>query len=316
MNTNGHNEQRVSVVIPFLNEKDNLPELLDRLKKVFDAQPETAEWVLVDDGSDDGGPEYLMEQKAREPRIRLLRLSRNFGHQAAISAGLDRATGDAVVIMDADLQDPPEVIGDFLARWREGCEVVYGVRSSREGDGAMKKLLAAGFYRIFHWLSPVQVPVDSGDFRLLDRVVVDALKSMRETHRYLRAMTSWVGFRQCAVTYKREARHAGVTKYPVAKSLALAWDGLTSFSGRPLRVMSAVGTVFFLFGVLWAVQIVISKLMHPNVPERGWVSVMAAILILGGIQLLSLGLVGQYLSRTYEEAKKRPLYVVRSDTGA
>lgn len=305
----------ISIVIPFLNEEDNLPELYRRLRAVFDKRSETPEFVFVDDGSTDGSLQWLEQAASEDSNVRKLQLARNFGHQAAITAGLDHATGDAVIIIDADLQDPPEVIPDLLAEWRNGVEVVYAVRRQRAGESALKKILAAGFYRLFRALCTVDVPVDAGDFRLLDRKVVDALKTMRESHRYMRGMTSWVGFRQGAVEYDRAARHAGETKYPVWKSIKLAWDGLTSFSGAPLRWMSGVGFIVCILGVLWGVRIVVGKWLNPDGPVSGWSSLMLAVLLLGGIQLVSLGMVGQYLSRTFEQSKKRPLYVLRPGNG-
>lgn len=303
----------ISIVVPFLNEKGNLPELYRRLKAVFDARPETPEFLFVDDGSTDGSFQWLEKTASEDSNIRKLRLARNFGHQAAITAGLDHASGDAVIIMDADLQDPPEVIPELLEKWQEGVEVVYAVRRSREGEGILKKLLAASFYRIFRAMCSVEVPVDAGDFRLIDRKVVDALKTMRETHRYMRGMTSWVGFKQGAVKYDRAERLAGETKYPVWKSLKLAWDGLTSFSGAPLRFVSALGVGTFLLGILWLIKILITRLLDPSSQVSGWASVMVAVLLLGGVQLLSVGVLGQYLSRTFEETKKRPLYILRPE---
>lgn len=304
---------KISIVIPFLNEEENLPELYRRLKAVFDARSETPEFLFVDDGSTDGSFQWLEKTASEDSNVRKLQLARNFGHQAAITAGIDHASGDAVIIMDADLQDPPEVIPELLEKWHEGVEVVYAVRRSRDGEGVLKKLLAAGFYRMFRAMCSVEVPVDAGDFRLLDRKGVDALKTMRETHRYMRGMTSWVGFKQGAVKYDRAERLAGETKYPVWKSLKLAWDGLTSFSGAPLRFVSALGVGTFLLGILWLIKILITRLLDPSSQVSGWASVMVAVLLLGGVQLLSVGVLGQYLSRTFEEAKKRPLYILRPE---
>jgi len=275
---------------------------------------EPAEFLFVDDGSTDESFQWLEKIGTEDSRVRKLQFSRNFGHQAAITAGLDHATGDAVIIMDADLQDPPEVLPDLISKWREGVEVVYAVRRKRDGEDAVKKLLAATFYRLFRAMCSVDVPVDAGDFRLLDRKVVDALKNLRESHRYMRAMTSWVGFRQEAVEYDRAERLAGETKYPVWKSIKLAWDGLTSFSGAPLRFVATLGVGTFLLGVVWLAWILLSRLIDPSSQVSGWASVMVAVLLLGGVQLLSVGVLGQYLSRTFEESKKRPLYVLREDS--
>lgn len=305
----------VTVIVPFLNEQENLPLLYDRLGRAMEDQAENWELMLVDDGSTDGSAAWAAEQAARDPRVKLLRLSRNFGHQIAITAGLDHAAGDAVVIMDADLQDPPELIPELLARWRAGGEVVFAVRHSREGETWLKKFLAAAFYKLFRRLANVNVPVNAGDFRLLDRRVVRALRDVREVHRFMRGLTCWVGFRQDAVSYERAARHAGRTKYPVWKSARLAWDGLTSFSGAPLRWMTGAGVLVALLGFLQILNVVVTRLFFPQRVERGWTTVVALVLLLGGLQLVCLGLLGQYISRIFEETKKRPLYFVRETVG-
>ncbi len=304
---------KISVVVPFLNEEENLPELYSRLKAVFSGRTEADEFLFVDDGSTDGSFQLLEKIRQSDPRVRILQFSRNFGHQAAITAGLDHAAGDAVVIMDADLQDPPEVLPDLFAKWSEGFEVVYAVRRKREGEGFFKKLLAAGFYRIFRSMCSVKVPVDAGDFRLLDRNVVEALKTMRESHRYMRGMTSWIGFQQCAVEYDRAARHAGETKYPVWKSLKLAWDGITSFSAKPLQWMMNAGLLVALVSALFAFRIIWLKISGNGGLVSGWASLAVLVLFLGGVQLIALGLLGQYISRIFDESKKRPLYIVRKN---
>jgi len=304
-------ERRLSVVVPFLNEKGNLTMLCERLGAAMASQPETWELLLVDDGSTDGSAEWVEAKAKADPRIRLLRLSRNFGHQIAIMAGLDHADGDAVVIMDADLQDPPEVIPDLLSRWREGFEVVYAVRSRRKGETWAKKFLAASFYRIFRALTKVNIPMDAGDFRLVDRKVVLAIREIREVHRFMRGLTTWVGYRQGAVYYDRAARHAGKPSYNIWKSVRLAWDALTSFSGVPLRWMMAGGSLLSLGGVLLSIRLLISKIRYPSLPVTGWVAVVAVLLVLGGVQLLCLGLLGDYVIRIHDENKKRPLYFLR-----
>ena len=306
----------ISIVTPFLDEEDNLPVLYKRLVEVLEKEPEAFELVFVDDGSRDGSAQWVAEQARKDSRVRLVRLSRNFGHQIAITAGLDHAVGDAVVIMDADLQDPPEVVSALLAKWREGCEVAYAVRRSRAGETWLKKFLAARFYSVFHRMANVNVPMDAGDFRLVDRKVVNALGNVRELHRFMRGLTCWVGFRQDAVYYERAARHSGVTKYPVWKSAALAWDALTSFSGAPLRWMTGIGLVTSLAGLLFAARVVTAKLLGWGEAVPGWASLFAALIFFSGVQLLSLGLVGQYVSRIYEESKKRPLYFVSEVVGA
>jgi polyisoprenyl-phosphate glycosyltransferase len=303
---------QITVVVPFLNEEDNLPELYRRLKAVFDARSETPEFLFVDDGSTDGSVQWLEKTATEDSNVRKLRLARNFGHQAAITAGLDHATGDAVLIMDADLQDPPEVIPELIAAWRAGGEVVYAVRRRREGEHLLKRLLASGFYRLFRAFCSVEVPVDAGDFRLLDRKVVEALKSMRETHRYMRGMTSWVGFSQRAVEYDRAERFAGATKYPLWKSLRLAWDGVTSFSAKPLLWMTNAGVLIAGLSAVFALHIVYGKLTGREDLVTGWASLAVLVLFLGGLQMASVGLLGQYLSRIFDETKKRPIYILRA----
>lgn len=300
----------LDIVVPFLNERENLPIMLERVTKALVS--ENIEWriLFVDDGSSDGSTQWVAETAKSNPHVVLLRLSRNFGHQIAITAGMDYSRADAVVIIDADLQDPPEVIPELLARWREGNEVVYAVRKSREGETWLKKFLAASFYRVFHSLSKVNVPMDTGDFRLVDRKVIETLREVRELHRFMRGLTCWVGFRQCAVYYERAARHAGVTKYPVWKSVRLALDAVTSFSGAPLRWVTGTGFAVSFIGALWILMIIIRRLINPAGFEPGWTTIVAIIVFIGGIQLISIGMVGQYVSRIYEESKRRPLYIL------
>jgi dolichol-phosphate mannosyltransferase len=305
----------VAIVVPFLNEEGNLPELYSRLNTVFTGRTETAQFLFVDDGSTDGSVQCLEKMRQNDPRVKLLQLSRNFGHQIAITAGMDHADADAVVIIDADLQDPPEAIADLLAKWHEGFEVVYAVRKSREGETWPKKFLAAAFYRVFHQMAKVNVPMDAGDFRLVDRKIVDALKEVRELHRFMRGLTCWVGFRQCAVEYDRAARHAGETKYPVWKSVRLAFDAIASFSGKPLQWMMNAGLLVALVSALLAFRIIWMKLSGNGELVSGWASLAVLVLFLGGVQLIALGLLGQYISRIFDESKKRPLYLIRK-TGA
>lgn len=307
---------KITIVVPFLNEKDNLPVLLQRVAGVFAARDEDWELLLVDDGSTDGSAEWAVEQAQANRHVRVVRLSRNFGHQLAITAGLDRSDGDAVVVMDADLQDPPETIGAMVDKWREGFEVVYAVRRSRAGETWSKKFLAAGFYRVFRRLAKVNVPMDAGDFRLVDRCVVDALREMRELHRFMRGLTCWVGFRQASVEYDRAARFAGETKYPVLKSARLAFDAITSFSASPLRWIAVLGVGICLVAALWVFYVMVQAMVNPGSMQKGWASTIAVMVFLGGVQLVSIGLLGQYVSRIFEEGKRRPLYLVRTDTKA
>ena len=308
--------KKITIVVPFLNEKDNLPVLLERVAGVFAARQENWELLLVDDGSTDGSAEWAVDQAKSNRHVRVVRLSRNFGHQLAITAGLDRSDGDAVVVMDADLQDPPETIGAMVDKWREGFEVVYAVRRSRAGETWMKKFLAAGFYRVFRRLAKVNIPMDAGDFRLVDRCVVDALREMRELHRFMRGLTCWVGFRQASVEYDRAARFAGETKYPVWKSARLAFDAITSFSASPLRWIAVLGVGICLVAALWVLYVLVQALVNPGSMQKGWASTIAVMVFLGGVQLVSIGLLGQYVSRIFEEGKRRPLYLVRTDTKA
>jgi dolichol-phosphate mannosyltransferase len=305
-------QKQIAIVIPFLNEEGNLPELYRRVTAVLEKEPEEVRFVFVDDGSTDGSFQWLQKTRQNDPRVEILQLSRNFGHQIAITAGMDYADADAVVIIDADLQDPPEAIADLLAKWREGFEVVYAVRRSREGETWIKKFLAASFYRVFHQMAKIKVPMDAGDFRLVDRKVVDALKEVRELHRFMRGLTCWVGFRQCAVEYDRAARLTGETKYPVWKSVRLAWDGITSFSAKPLQWMMNLGLLVALIAALLSMRIIWQKLSGSGDLVSGWASLSVLILFLGGVQLVALGLLGQYISRIFDESKKRPLYIVRS----
>jgi dolichol-phosphate mannosyltransferase len=307
--------RKVVVVVPFLNEEENLPALHQRLVAALAGEPEQFELLFVDDGSTDSSAGRVRELARSDTRVKLLRLSRNFGHQLAITAGMDHADGDAVVIMDADLQDPPEAIPRLLERWREGHEVVYAVRRNRRGETLSKRFLAAAFYKTFRRMARVDVPLDSGDFRLVDRKVVDSLVQVRELHRFVRGLTCWVGFSQCAVDYDREPRYAGRTKYPLWKSTRLAWDAITSFSSAPLRWMTAIGLFVSVAGLVQAARVVIDRLLYPGSMERGWATVVALILFLGGVQLVSLGLIGQYVGRIYEESKKRPLYFVKERIG-
>ncbi len=305
----------ISIIAPFLNEEDNLPLLYDRIAATMKNRPEAWELILVDDGSTDGSTDWVRRKSAEDRRVRLIQLARDFGHQIAITAGLDHAQHDAAIVMDADLQDPPETIPALLDRWREGYDVVYAVRTQRAGETFFKKFTAALFYRLFARLTHIRMPLDSGDFRLLDRKVVRALGAMREQHRFIRAMTCWTGFRQTAVPYERASRNAGASKYEAIHLFRLAMDGLASFSGEPLRWFVKAGFLFALLGLFWFVCILLNWLLGLGYYPRGWVTLASLILVLGGIQLTAIGVVGQYISRIFEETKKRPLYFVADDTG-
>lgn len=300
------------MVLPILDEEETLPELHRRLDAVLGGMDVRAEMVFVDDGSTDGSADWLRRRAAEDPRVRLLRLSRNFGHQAAILAGLEAARGDAVVIMDGDLQDPPEVLPDLVDAWRRGGDVVYAVRDGHLGDGRLKRTLASIFYRVFRAATSIDAPLDAGDFRLLDRRVVDELTAMGETHLFLRGLTRWLGFRQVSVSYRREARYGGAPKYSTWRSLRLALDGLTSFTAAPMGWMMGIGSAVATIGFLYAAYYVLLKLLvQPESLVPGWTTLLAAILFLGGLQLFCLGLIGLYIGRIFEEVKKRPRYLVQ-----
>jgi dolichol-phosphate mannosyltransferase len=305
------------VVVPLYNEADNVDELLRRIRKVIaglSVPPADYEIVLVNDGSRDATLERLLDAAHADRHVRVVSLSRNFGHQIAATAGLDAARGDAVVLMDGDLQDPPELIDAFLERFHEGYDVVYATRRRRAGESAFKLVTARLFYRVIRSLTNVSIPVDTGDFRLMSRRVVDALRDSRERHRFIRGLVSWVGYRQIGIEYDRAERYSGRSKYPVSKMLRFAIDGITSFSEIPLRFASFFG--FVVSAVAFAVavaEILIKIFTGYNLP--GYTSTIFAILFLGGVQLIGIGILGEYVGRIYDEIKGRPLYLVADDVG-
>ena len=299
-----------TVAVPVFNEVESLPELYQRVREVMETLGEDWELILVDDGSTDGSTDIIRDLAKKDAHVRPVIFARNFGHQIALTAGLDYSRGAAVIVMDADLQDPPEVIPDLIDKWREGYEVVYAVREHREGETFFKKLTASLFYRLINRITDVNLPLDAGDFRLLDRKVVDTLNRMREKHRFPRGMTVWVGFRQIGVPYERAARFAGETKYPFSKMLRLAINAVTSFSYFPLQLATYFG--FICAGVsALAIPIVIALRLAGNQAFFGQATTLIAVLFLGGVQLISLGIIGEYLGRLYDEARDRPLYIVR-----
>ncbi|MGH9227202.1 MAG: glycosyltransferase family 2 protein [Acidimicrobiales bacterium] len=303
-----------SIVIPILDERETLPELHRRLCRVMERLDGSAEVILVDDGSTDGSFDVMRKLHEADDRVRALRLSRNFGHQAAITAGLDHARGNAVVIMDGDLQDPPEVVPALADKWREGFDVVYAVRDEREGESRVKLATANWFYRLLGRMSDVDMPRDAGDFRLIDRRVVDALKAMPEHRRYLRGMFAWVGYDQVGVHYARDARHAGRTKFPMRRMVAFAADGIVSFSTVPLRMTLMLGFLMSAAALVLAGFAVLSKVTGAyTVP--GWASITVGVALLGGVQLTVLGVMGEYLARIHDEVKRRPLYLLRDQLG-
>jgi dolichol-phosphate mannosyltransferase len=304
----------LSIVVPLYNEEGNVEPLLDRITGILEQLPErpSYEIVLVNDGSSDATLRVIREQMRRRNHVVLVNLSRNFGHQLAATAGLDTALGDAVVLMDGDLQDPPELIAQFVEKWRAGNDVVYAVRRTRKGESAFKLFTARAFYRIIKRLTNVSIPVDTGDFRLMSRRVVEALKRSRERHRFLRGMVSWAGYNQTGIEYDRDERHSGTTKYPLRKMLKFAIDGITSFSDVPLRFASWLGFIVSTAAFIYAIIIIIFKAFRLGTPEyaRGWASTMVVILFLGGVQLIGIGILGEYLGRIYDEVKGRPLYLI------
>ena len=305
----------ISIVSPVYNELEVLPEFCRRLTAVMEEYREPYEIVLVNDGSKDGTFSVMKALHTSDPRIRAVDLSRNFGHQVAICAGLDFATGDLIAIMDSDLQDPPEVLPRFFKKLREGYDVVYAVRTGRK-ESLFKKAAYAAFYRLLKSIANVDIPLDSGDFCVMSRRALDTLKSMPERNRFLRGLRGWIGFRQVGVEYERERRFAGDVKYTFSKLLKLAFDGLTSFSYVPLRLASILG-LFMSFISFVAILIIFYLKFFPSatVPVPGWASVVVAILVLGGIQLVATGIIGEYLGRVYDEVKRRPLYVVQETLG-
>ena len=298
-----------SVVAPIYNEIEIVDEFCKRVTDVMNSTGETWELVLVDDGSSDGSTERILELASVNKNIRPVIFARNFGHQIAVTAGLDYTRGEAVTIIDADLQDPPEVILDLIEKWKEGYEVVYAVRTEREGEGWFKKFTASLFYRIIYRITDVDIPLDTGDFRLLDHKVVDVMNSMREKHRFLRGMSAWVGYKQIGVEYKRAARVAGETKYPFKKMLQLALNAVTSFSYFPLQVASYFGFASAGLAIIAIPVVAILRITGSHFFE-GQTTTLISVLFLGGVQLISLGILGEYIGRLYDEAKGRPLYII------
>ena len=299
-----------SVVVPIWNEEQVIPELYKRVVDVMDRQEESWELICVNDGSKDGSLKLLLALREQDPRVKVVDFSRNFGHQVAITAGADFAEGDAVIVMDADLQDPPSLIEEMIARCREGYEVAYAVRTSRVGETRFKLWTASLFYRLLASITDdIDIPLDAGDFRLMDRRVVLAMRQLREKHRFMRGLSSWVGFKQIAVEYERQERFAGETKYPLRKMLRLANNAITSFSYLPLQLATYFGFSLAIISLL-GIFLTIALRMSGSHFFEGQATTLVSVLFLGGIQLIFLGIIGEYLGRIYDEVKNRPLYIV------
>jgi glycosyltransferase involved in cell wall biosynthesis len=307
----------LSIVVPVFNEEALIAQLLARFSGLSQSlsergvcEPTDVEVVFVNDGSSDDTYRLLREACLANPLFKLIHLSRNFGHQIAVSAGLDYATAHYVAIIDGDLQDPPELIADMLLKLKDGYDVVYGVRRSRKDESIFKRMTASAFYRVLRLMTSVDIPVDTGDFRVITKRVRDAICSMPEKHRFLRGMVSWVGFSQVGFEYDREARFAGTTKYPLSKMIAFALDGMTSFSTLPIKLIAKLGYMVVGLGIIYAIYVLISALFLGNTVE-GWTSLILLVLVMGGVQLISLGVIGEYVGRNHIELKRRPLYFVQ-----
>jgi glycosyltransferase involved in cell wall biosynthesis len=307
--------QSLSVVVPVFNEEETIPMFYDRIRKVLDTLGSLAsELIFVDDGSTDESYARLVALAQADHRVRVIKFSRNFGHQIAITAGIDQARGDAVVVIDADLQDPPEVIPGFIEKWQEGYQVVYGSRDKRAGETRLKIWTASLFYRILRALIKIDIPVDVGDFRLMSRTAVDHFRKFRERDRFVRGLVSWVGFKQTGIPYTRDRRYAGKTKYPYHKMIKFALDGITSFSSLPLRFASWLGFFVSVLAFLYLCSVFVQKALGHTV--QGWATIMVGMLLLGGVQLICLGIIGEYIGRIFNETKQRPLYVIEETRGS
>ena len=309
-NTRSRATARLSIVAPCYNEEGSVGEFVRRVKAVCEGLRCAYEIVLVNDGSRDRTLPVALGLASADPTVRVINLLRNFGHQAAATAGLDVAKGDIVVLIDADLQDPPEVIPEMIARWEEGADVAYGQRRTRQGESRLKIVSAGLFYRVLRRMTHSDIPADTGDFRLMDRRIVEVLRQMRERHRFIRGMVSWVGGTQVAVRYDRNARVAGETKYPLRKMISFALDAITSFSVVPLRLVTYLALLIITLASLATLTVFIVKLSHPDYFIPGFPATMLTIIFFGGVQLLALGVIGEYVGRMYESVKSRPIYVI------
>ena len=304
----------VSLIIPVYCEEQIIEESHRRMKSVMDSLAHhDYELVYVDDGSTDNTVSILKRLAASSSKLKIIRLSRNFGHQIAITAGLDKAEGDAVIIIDADLQDPPEIIPRMIEKWMAGYKVVYAKRIARKGEGKFKRWTASFFYRILNKLTDINIPVNTGDFRLLDKRVVQEMKKIRERNRFMRGLASWVGFEQTSIEYERDQRLAGETKYSFRRMVKFALDGIFSFSHKPLKLALNIGIFSIVIGMAMIVYVFLGKIFFPKTVVPGWASILIAVVFFGGVQLFTIGIIGEYVARIYDEAKKRPLYIVREE---
>jgi len=306
--------KKISVVIPVFDEIDVIDACYERLTEVMSGiDGFEYELMFIDDGSTDRSHERLLDLHSRDPHLKIIKFSRNFGHQVAVTAGVDEADGDAIIIIDADLQDPPEVIPEMIQKWQEGYDVVYGVRKRRAGEGRMKLWTAAAFYRLLRRFTNIEIPVDVGDFRLISARAAAYLRQLREKDRFVRGLVSWVGFKQVGLPYERESRLAGETKYPFSKMFKFAIDGITSFSSLPLKLASWLGYLASFLAFIYLISVFIQRAMGYTV--EGWATIMVAMLFLGGVQLICIGIIGEYIGRIFNETKSRPLYVIESIHG-
>lgn len=297
-----------SIILPVYNEEGTLETLYQRLTTVMTAISPNYEIIFIDDNSKDNSFNIIAALNEKDEKVKLIKFSRNFGHQAAISAGLDHAQGEALVMMDADLQDPPEVITELVEKYKEGYDVVYAKREKRKGESFFKLWTASAFYRLINYFSDIDIPLDTGDFRLISRKVIDSLKSIQERNRFLRGLITWVGYKQVGVNYIRDARHIGETKFTIRKMMRFAIDGISSFSHVPLKIATIMGFVVSIISFLMVLWVFYFRLSHE--PTPGWASLMVTIIFIGGIQLIAIGVIGEYLGRIYDEVKKRPLYLL------
>jgi len=306
----------ITITVPVYNEETVVREFYERVKSMIKTlKNHSFELLFINDGSKDNTLKYLQEIAERDSSVRIIDFSRNFGHQAAIFAGIENANCDAAIIIDGDLQDPPEVIPQMIKKWEQGYEVVYGKRIKREGESLFKRLTAFIFYRFINMLSDIEIPKDVGDFRLIDKKVINVLKTQNEKNIFIRGLISWIGFRQTFVEYERDKRYAGNTKYPLIKMLNFAFDGITSFSTKPLRMSMLLGFICIIISMGLIIYTLIMKYAYPDMVISGWTSLFIAVIFFGGIQLFTIGVVGEYIGKVYRETKNRPLYIIREKIG-